>query len=193
MRELSPVEQEIYTKKLAKELKIAEGAIRMELLGNDNTEKPRQSVAAQKQPEAGTEITSIEKTLLKVMLTDDSYIEKAAAYPGIFQSGFAMKVYDILSEEYSRQQFVDIKKIMDNLEESEAEILQDILEQVLVGGSAPQVFDDCIRTWNRARLAKEEQRLIALLSLADEEDNQERILTLTDQLMKIQRERKNAQ
>lgn len=193
LRELSPVEQEIYTKKLAKELKIAEGAIRMELLGNDNTEKPHQPAAAQRQPEAVTEITPIEKTLLKVMLTDDSYIEKAAAYPGIFQSGFAMKVYDILSEEYSRQQFVDVKKIMDNLEESEAEILQDILEQVLVGGSAPQVFDDCIRTWNRARLAREEQRLIALLSLADEEDNQERILTLTDQLMKIQRERKNAQ
>ena len=39
-------------------------------------------------------------------------------------------------------------------------------------------------------LAKEEQRLISLLSMADEEDNQERIRELTDQLMKVQKERK---
>lgn len=54
-------------------------------------------------------------------------------------------------------------------------------------------FDDCVRTWKQNRLAKEEQRLITLLSMADEEDNQERIRQLTEELMKIQRERKQNQ
>ena len=39
-------------------------------------------------------------------------------------------------------------------------------------------------------LAKEEQRLILQLSLADEENNQKRIEELTDQLMDIQKKMK---
>lgn len=193
LREFSPVEQEIYAKKLAKDLKIAEGAIRMELLGNDNTDRPRNTGPKEEPPEAAAEVAPLERTLLKVMLTDDIYIEKAAEYQGLFQSRFAVQIYDILAEEYSRRRFVDVNKVMDGLDEKGAARLQDILDHVLVGGSIEKVFDDCIRTWKTARLAEEEKRLITLLSIADEDDNQERIKELTDKLMKIQRERKNAQ
>ena len=38
---------------------------------------------------------------------------------------------------------------------------------------------------------EEEKRLITLLSMADEEDNLDKIRELTDQLMKVQKDRKN--
>ena len=42
-------------------------------------------------------------------------------------------------------------------------------------------------------MTREEQKLLTLLSMADENDNQDRIMELTDQLMKVQRELKNQQ
>ena len=181
IRQLSPVEQEIYIKKTAKDLKIAEGAIRMELLGNDSTEKASFTpVREEKEEVLNSEITPIERTLLKVMLTDESYIS----------SDFAIKIFEILKEEYLKNQFIDLNKIMDGLTSEGAACLQEIVDDVIVGGNEEQVFNDCIRTWKDKNLAKEEQRLISLLSMADEEDNQERIRELTDQLMKVQKERK---
>ena len=101
LKELSPVEQAIYITKLSKELKIAEGAIKMELLGNNNTETPPPHSREDEHREEvrTTEITPIERTLLKVMLTDDSFIEKGADYPEVFRSPFAVKIYDILADE----------------------------------------------------------------------------------------------
>ena len=191
IRQLSPVEQEIYIKKTSKDLKIAEGAIRMELLGNDSTEKASFTpVREEKEEVLNSEITPIERTLLKVMLTDESYISRISDFPQILESDFAIKIFEILKEEYLKNQFIDLNKIMDGLTSEGAACLQEIVDDVIVGGNEEQVFNDCIRTWKDKNLAKEEQRLISLLSMADEEDNQERIRELTDQLMKVQKERK---
>lgn len=191
IRQLSPVEQEIYIKKTSKDLKIAEGAIRMELLGNDSTEKASFTpVREEKEEVLNSEITPIERTLLKVMLTDESYISRISDFPQILESDFAIKIYETLTDEYLKNQFMDLNKIMDGLTSEGAACLQEIVDDVIVGGNEEQVFNDCIRTWKDKNLAKEEQRLISLLSMADEEDNQERIRELTDQLMKVQKERK---
>ena len=165
----------------------------MELLGNNNTETPPPHSREDEHREEvrTTEITPIERTLLKVMLTDDSFIEKGADYPEVFRSPFAVKIYDILADEYKAHKFIDINRILDGLSAEEAERLTEICDHVIVGGSAAQVFDECIDSWNSMRLAEEEKRLIMLLSMADEEDNRERINNLTEQLMKIQRERKH--
>lgn len=193
LSQLSPVEQEIYIKKLSKELKIAESAIKMELLGNDSTEKPHFAQKKEEPQEVSQDISPVERTLLRVMLTEESYIQRLTAYPEILESEFAQKMYRLLLEEYSQFHRVDINKILDGLSREDGDRLSEIMEHVIVGGNEEQVFDDCVRTWRQGRLAKEEQRLITLLSMADEEDNQERIRQLTEQLMKIQRERKQNQ
>lgn len=191
IRQLSPVEQEVYIKKLSKDIKIAEGAIRMELLGNDSTEKHSFTPVREEKAETfDSVITPIERTLLKVCLTEESYIGKLAEFPTILESDFAQKIYELLADEYKKNHFIDLNKVMDGLPGQSAASLQEIVEDVIVGGNEEQVFNDCIKTWKDKNLAKEEQRLISLLSMADEEDNQERIRELTDQLMKVQKERK---
>ena len=190
IRGLSPVEQEIYIEKLAKDLKISEGAIRMELLGKKQVEEPRNKHVQDEQETVSTEITPVERTLIKVLLTDEVFIEKAAEHAEIFESEFAMRIFRLLEREYAKNRFVDAKKILDSLPYEAAQKLQEIMDQVLLGGNEALVFDDCVRTWKDKRLEKEEQRLITLLSMADEEDNQAKIIELTDKLMKVQKERK---
>lgn len=194
LRDLSPVEQEIYIKKLSKDLKIAEGAIRMELLGNDSIEKSHHSPSAREQKTVEERVSQgspVERTLLKIVLTDESYIERIAECPDILHSDFAQQIYEKLAEEYCTKGCVDINALIDGLNENDAACVQEIMQDVIVGGNEEQVFRECLRTWKTDRLAEEEKRLITLLSMADEEDNQSRIKELTDQLMKVQRERKN--
>ncbi len=191
--QLSPVEQDIYAKKLAKELKIAESAIKMELLGNDSTEKTHFVQKKEEAEEPAPDISPVEKTLLRVMLTDESYIERLQQFPEILESDFSQRMYRLLLDEYRQFHRVDLNKILDGLPREDGDRLSEIMDHVIVGGNEEKVFDDCVRTWKQNRLAKEEQRLITLLSMADEEDNPERIRQLTEELMKIQRERKQNQ
>jgi len=191
IRTLSPVEQEIYIEKLAKDLKISESAIRMELLGKKQGEEPKQRTVHEEEETFSTDLTPVEKTLLKVLLTDEAFIERAAEHVAIFESEFAVKVFRLLESEYAENRFVDTKKILDMLPYEASKRLQEILDQVVLGGNEALVFEDCIRTWKDKRLEKEEKRLITLLSMADEEDNQEKIIELTDELMKVQKERKH--
>ncbi len=190
---LSPVEQEIYIKHVAKDVHVSESAIKMELFGHSG-EKPveNQVRRMEQEPETeNTEITSIEKTLLKIMFTDEAYIDKVAEYQQILESPFAKKIYDLLVSQYEKNQRIFQDSIREQLSYNENEQLNDILNEVLLGGNENKVFEDCIRKWKDNELFKKENHLITLLSLADEEDNQERIRELTDKLMEIQIKRKN--
>jgi len=191
IRQLSPVEQEIYIEKLSKDLKISESAIRMELLGKKQSEEPKVRQHREEDEAMNTDLTPVERTLLKVLLTDEAYIEKTAEHASIFESEFAVKVFRLLEKEYAENRYVDTKTILDSLPYEAAQKLQEIMDQVVLGGNENLVFYDCIRTWKDKQLAEEEKQLITLLSMADEEDNQEKIIELTDKLMKVQKERKH--
>ena len=191
IRSLSPVEQEIYIEKTAKSLKVSESAIRMELMGQTPQETPKLRHTREEEENFSVEIQPLEKTLLKVLFTNESFIPKVKSWESVFRSEFAVKVYEILEQEYSKHQVIDVKQIMDTLPTEGSKKLAEILEQVVLGGNEEQVYEECRKTWQDHQLEAEEKRLITLLSMADEEDNQEKIRELTDQLMKVQKDRKN--
>ena len=191
IRSLSPVEQEIYIEKTAKSLKISESAIRMELMGQTPQEVPKFRHAKEDVENFNVEIQPLEKTLLKVLFTNETFIPKVKPWEDVFQSDFAVKIYEILVAEYEISQSIDVKGIMDILPTEGSSKLSEILDQVVLGGNEELVFEECRMTWKEHQLEEEEKRLITLLSMADEEDNQKKIRELTDQLMKVQKDRKN--
>ena len=191
IRSLSPVEQEIYIEKTAKSLKISESAIRMELRGQAPQEAPKFRHTKDEDDAFSVEIQPLEKTLLKVLFTNESFIPKVKSWEDVFQSDFSRRLYEILEREYEKKQSIDVKGILDLLPIEAAKKLSEILDQIVLGGNEEQVFEECRMTWQDRRLEEEEKRLITLLSMADEEDNFEKIRELTDQLMKVQKDRKN--
>ena len=54
-----------------------------------------------------------------------------------------------------------------------------------------KIFEECVRSWKRNRLKQREKELINILSMADEE-NEEQTRNLTAELVRIQRELRNA-
>lgn len=197
LRELSPVEADVYIKKLSKSLRIAEGAIKMEIMGgasgvsngghgghSQQPAVPRQHV----REEVREDMSSLEANVLKTVLMNPQLTEKLLDYSDILSSSLAIKARDILFELYGLHGDFHLNQLTDRLEPEESEQLIQNLDQIVVAGNEEQVFRECINTWQIQRLTQREQDLITRLSLADEENNTEIIQELTMELMKVQRE-----
>ncbi len=189
LQDLSPIEQDIYIKKLSKELKISEGAIRMEILGKDSNES-HHFIPKQKQNDIDSfKVSVLEKHIIKLMLNNDRFINEVNSISDILESDFSKKILHLINAEYNNGDFIDSKKIMDQLEPEESAMLQHIIEDILIGGKVDEVFEQCIKTYNYEKLLHEEQELITMLSLADEENNKDKIKELTERLIKVQKQR----
>ncbi len=193
IRSLSPVEADIYIKKLAKELTIAEGAIRMEIMGSNGAtaSKPvHRAVATQTGARDNEDngISNLELTLLKTLFINPSLTEKMLDFQQVLSSRLGRKIIDILFELYGIQGDFNQDQIMDRLEPEESEALSKGMENIVICGNEDKVFADCIHTWQLKSLGAKEQDIIARLSLADEENNMEAIKELTVALMAVQRE-----
>ncbi|MBR5489589.1 MAG: DNA primase, partial [Firmicutes bacterium] len=191
LRDLSPVEADVYIKKLSKELHIAEGAIKMEILGNNsNSSRNGQPAVPQRnhREEVQEEMSSLEASIIKSLMVNPGLTEKLLDYSEIMASTPARKVMDILFELYGLNGDFHMNQLTDRLDPEESEALSNALDKIVIAGNEEQVFSECINTWQRKRLLQQEQDLITRLSLADEENNPDSINQLTLELMEIQKQ-----
>lgn len=200
LRELSPVEADIYIKKIAKETKISEGAIRLEINGNNNTEIARNpSGTSGREPSkgqppggrpAGTG-SMIEKYLIRLMLLKSSYVTRVKPYEWVFKSPSAYKIYEMILSVYRDDEEIDLKKVEDGLEEEDNRLLQDIIDNIQLADKDEQVFQDCVLRIEAAGLAKREKEIIQIISILDDENDRDKIEALTIELMEIQKAKKD--
>ena len=188
LRSLSPVEADIYIKKLAGELKIAEGAIRLEISGNNNTVTATQSRGRQEENKGTNELSNMEATLLKVLMISPSFADRMLEYDGIIQSELGRKILNLMFELYGIKGGFEQYEITDSLDPEESQEFAAAVDSIIVAGNEEQVFDECIKTWKKSEAIKREQELIDRLALADEETGSDSIKELTEELMKVQQE-----
>lgn len=192
LRQLSPVEADIYIKKLAQETRISEGAIRLEMNGNNSEMKYAERTPARKEAEeTRSDITMLEKNILKLILQSSKYYSEFAEYSKIvFRSESGYKIFSGIGSIYSDGEAVDIRKLADQMEPAETRVLEDIMENIQISNENA-VFRDCIDAIKNKELSKKEKELIMQLSMADEEENTDIINELTQELMRIQKLLKN--
>ena len=191
LKELSPVEADVYIRKLSKTLRIAEGAIKMEIMGNTTGGSRNSQPAVQRShraEEVQEEMSSLEANILKTLLMNPQLTEKLLDYSEIMSSAPARKVTDILFELYGLNGDFHMNQLTDRLEPEDSEQLIRNLNNIVIAGNEEQVFEECVNTWQIQRLTAREQDLITRLSLADEENNTDVIRQLTLELMEVQKE-----
>ncbi|WP_037372118.1 DNA primase [Anaerovorax odorimutans] len=180
LQRLSPIEADIYIKKIAKETKISEGAIRLEIYGNNNTEKDNlnQNIIIynkhkkqEKNIQSTKKINLLEKNFIKLMLTKSSYIPRIIPYEDIFSGKVTSKIYQIILSIYNEDEEIDIKKVEDSLEPEENEMLKEILDNIYLADKEEDVFLDCVASIENKKIAQREKQIIKILSVLDEEDN----------------------
>ena len=189
--ELGPVEKDIYTKKISKDVGISEGAIRMEILGNTNVEPKRQFVQHHQEKEDKIEkLSAIEATVLKCLFVDPRLCEELLQWIDILDSEIAKKVVNICFEYYGLEGDFGLSQIIDRLDPEESQEVQTALDKIIVTDNERDVFNQCINRWKFTELEREEKRIIDMLSLGDEENNKATIEDLTLKLMEVQRQMK---
>jgi len=191
LRELTPVERDIYIKKISEEMKISEGALRLETDGS-RADKPKSLYErTERRTDKGqaTMPSMLEKNLLKLMMTDKAYFEKLSPYNHAFISESGKVIYEAIKSQIreERLQEFDYKRIADNIDPAFTSTLMDIYENVQFGGMEDKVTEDCIKAIERADLKDRERELLLMLSLADEDENNKNIKELTEELMTIQK------
>lgn len=194
LRDLSPVEADIYIKKLAEETKISEGAIRLEITGNTSEKKvPERAAAGSRGADASPDdITMLEKNIIKLILRNSTYYPKLRPYEETaFTTAGGQRIYEGIKELYRENEEIDVRKLADGLDTDNGKILKDILENVQLAHKEEKIFADCVETIRMKELTHKEQELIMRLSMADEEENKEMIRELTQELMDIQKMMKN--
>lgn len=197
LSELSPVEADIYIKKIARETNISEGAIRLEINVNNNSENTKKYKKVSigdtgKESKLETDsgfVTILEKNLIKLMLLKSSYVNRIKPYEWVFQNPSAFKIYDVIKSVYKSDEEIDVKKVEDSLEADDNKLLQDIMENIHLADKEEQVFQDCINSIKEAVLAKREQEIIQLISILDDENDRDKIDALTIELMNLQKGR----
>lgn len=190
LKTLSPVEAEVYIKKLSRELRIAEGAIKMEIIGNTTSvpgPAPQRTVRRDKAEEPDG-FSPLEASLLKTLFVNPSLTERLLDYEQAITGTLGRKVKDILFELYGLNGDFNLDQVQDRLEPEESEMLSAAMENIVICGNEEQVFNQCINTWQIQCLLEREQDLIARLSLADEENNPQSIEALTKELMEVQQQ-----
>jgi DNA primase len=192
---MSPVEEEIYKKKVSRDLGISEAALDRELSGNvEKHDHDFVRAERQEEPVQTDKITALEKTLIKLFLTNENFIDRMAEHEGVLESSLARRLYQTAAAEKKKSEIIDLNLIMDGLTEADRATLADIMANVVVEkNSQDQVFDDCINTWTLEKLSKREQELLLQISMADESDNESGIRKLTDELMEVQRNKRHLQ
>ena len=192
LSQLSPVEADIYIRKISRDVGISEGAIKMEISGNNISagESRRYRPQHENGSDDSESLSPLEAAIIKCLLTDPALSEEFLEYTGAVENPLAVKVIDIAFEFYGMTGDFNLADICDRLEPSESEALEQAIDKVIITGNEEDVFRQCIHRWKLNSLEKQEKEIIDRLSLADEENNRETVKKLTIKLMEIQKEMK---
>lgn len=177
LKTLSPVEADIYIRKVAKENGISEGALRREVEGGD---APKQVEQKKEEIKASGPELLLEKTLLKLSLLKAEYFAKLRDYTQSFVSAEGIKIFSVLDSLYSPDKDFDFEAVKEQLSDKELLYLSDLQKEIKLGADDEKAFNDCIAKLEKAKKEKRKKEILAILDMADGDTNQEAL----DKLMK---------
>lgn len=189
LQSMRPVEADMYIRKLAADTKISEQAIRLEINGKNRQERTAERrISSENSTTGEVEITMLEKDMLKILLTSSQYCPRIAPFETmIFKSNAGWSIYSNIKDLYREHEEIDRKQLMDLLDPPESGMVESLLKSVILGGKEEQIFRDCMKKMEQQQLDAEYQQVLLKLSLAEEEQNQEKIREYTEELMDIQK------
>ena len=190
---MSPVERDIYISKAAKEAGVSESAVRMELSPEGETIaggslKPadRGRDHEEKTSDEPDVIMGRDRDLLALAMRRERYIDTISTMTEIFAMETSARIFEAIERDYREHGELDEHRVMDSLSDSDRGLLREACESTPYYEDEEKVFRDCMRDWKLSALAAEEEKIITMLSLADESDDDDKLKTLMERLKIIQ-------
>jgi len=195
LRTLSPVEADIYIKKVASDYAISEGALRREVEKGQTGKAmdvreaaPNEEVKAQQPISQASQF--MERTLIRLSMLKSEYFKGLEDYPEAFVTENGQKIRDTLRTLYRDHVDFDLRDLRDTLEEGPYQYLEFILNNVLPGENDRNAFEDCIRKLQAERRSRRIAEINSILSLGEKEGNQYDMTSLMRELIDLQKQDK---
>lgn len=190
----SPVEQAAYVKQVSEITRIPESSIMREIEGTPAAAVPENRDSRQaERPETGIPVREaykepVVRTLIKLMISSGNYIPLIAENDEMtdyfYGSGYEHILEQIVMN-YSDDEEVDINLVYDGLDEEEAELFRDIVENVLPPGNEEQTLLQCAGKIKTQKLKKRRGEIMKILEILDEDTDREQIEKLSAEIMDI--------
>ena len=206
---LSPVEDDVYIKKLAADTGISEGAIRREnnasagrtsgsgiIQSRSGTDRSgpyssRYDSAGGGQPDSSERDNSgnimLQKNFIKLITVNSEYIGEIKEYESVFTDPVCFRIYNMLKALWEEDSDIDLKKAADSLEPSDAAVLGDIVRSLPFPTDSDKMLVDFKRKIKTDRLTERYENIIEMLDMLPENEP-EQIRSLMDELKSIQSE-----
>lgn len=202
---LTPVEADVYIKKLASETGISESAIRRQnnagisgsagrsYVNNYNnnerrTNDPAGAAGPNRSENSGS--TMLQKNFIRLITVNSEYIDKIREYESAFTDPVYFRIYNMLKTLYEDDSIIDLKKAADSLEPADAAVLDNIVNTLPFPVNSDQMLDDFIRKIKADELSRRYNDIIQMLDVLPESE-EEQIRSLMDELKSIQSELQN--
>ena len=196
LRRLTPVEADLYIRKIASENRISEGALRREVYREKTPKTAVLTSFKDREPSKGNNVSEnlallLERTLIRLVMLKSEYFIKVKEYPEAIFSFSGLKIFKAFEELFSMDEDFDFEQLKETLDEHDLLYLDGILKEIQVGEKDKEAFDDCIAKLDELRLEKRKIEILNILSMAEEDTNPERMDELMKEFVSIeQRQRK---
>jgi ATP-dependent Lon protease len=130
----------------------------------------------------------LEKNFLRLMLQNGVYVDRIRPYDSVFSTPTAFRIYSAIKTVCADDGEVDARKLEDILDRTDRAALADIRENVRLADKEEEVFAECLKAARLSPLTDRESEIIRMLTVANDEENKERIEALTRELINIQKE-----
>lgn len=176
IRKLSPVEGDLYIKKVAREYGLSEGALKREVDGMQITSTPPR--VYERQEKQGSEEQKslkkpsqaqilLEKTLIRLCLQRADFWPCLKDYEEAFLSDEGLEIQAAFAKLYRDNSDFDTAALNDGLSEAASLYLEDILDNVFTGEDEEAAFEDCRNKLESQRRKKRRDEIMDILSLAE--------------------------
>ena len=180
IRDLDPVESELYIGKVAETAGVPEGTIRREAAAAPvsygrsapqyaRSENRNRTVSGN--TGTGGAGLNLQKTLIGLMAKDPELIPGTGKYAYIFTDPACYRIANILFHIYEEEHTIDVGKAADALQADDASMLIGIAESEVLDYDTNQVWQDCIGRIRIMELRNKRRDLENVLELLPEDDS----------------------
>ena len=187
---MDPVEQELYTTKIASDLGVSAESVMREI-PRPETENQRTPYSSEETGEQ-EEITAREKYLIKIVSTAPEYLDKIKENKGILKTALSRKVMNKAYQQYQKSGSTDMDQIIDGLSQNDqAKVMQALSSVVIDFDQIADVYQDLVIDWRKDELYGKEKSILLSLSLADDSLAGEQVKKFQEELIRVQKEIKD--
>ena len=188
LAELDPVEQDLYSTRIAEELGVSRDSVMREV-ERAGSKPSRENSREPSQEDSGEpdELTLREAYLIKIVSLDPGYMEKILENKDMLSSGLAKRVLNKAYKQKKSTGKIDLDEIIDGLTDTDQKTLINMLGTVVIDEKQIEAtYNDLVDNWKIEELNGKEKEIITSLSLADDSLAGDKVKEFQQELIDVQ-------